>query len=109
MAPHLAVSRALPIFAGHSGGGTVTPKFYGQLRSVASAGVPLSPWGSLQRKRRSMTTNRKPRRIVVRRSKKRTVDNRVPVRHSKRSRRYAMNDTPHRDPMQEFANRILAE
>jgi len=38
------------------------------------------------------------------------IDSRFTVRHATRCRRLKpMTDTPHRDPTQEFANRIVAE
>src|ERR1700689_5083461 len=40
---------------------------------------------------------------------KRAIDSRPRVRHSKSRRSKNMTDFPHRDPMQEFADRILAE
>jgi antirestriction protein ArdC len=42
--------------------------------------------------------------------KSRKVDSSSGLRHSKRNRRAKrMTETPHRDPMQEFANRIVAQ
>jgi len=64
---------------------------------------PLSPppWGSLKRVRQTVTKNKR---------KSRRIDNPSHVRHGKRFRRSkAMTDTPQRDPMQDFADRIIAE
>src|SRR3954469_17055007 len=43
------------------------------------------------------------------RSIRKALDGARAVRHAKHRRRTAMSDTPHRDPMQEFANRMIAE
>lgn len=44
------------------------------------------------------------------RTSRRKIDSPSPVRHARRFRRSrAMTDTPHRDAMQEFADRIVTE
>ena len=51
-----------------------------------------------------MTTTRKSRKSGRAYSRRRRIDRRSSSRHARR-----MHDTPHRDAMQEFANRIVAE